>query len=187
MTHRIFIAINLPLKVKEKLGELILKLKKENKRSEIKWADPAILHLTLHFLGDLEERQIDQVKLVLEQQSKNFKPIQLSLGLIGAFPGMIDPKVIFVEAQESTSELIKLVKDLGRDLASLGFQIDHRPWQAHITLGRVKRPSGKLVGVDHQFSNNEVWLVQSLDLMESVLGLEGPKYQILASYQLSNN
>jgi len=189
MNHRIFIAINLPGKVKEKLGELISELKRKNKLAPIKWVDSNILHLTLHFLGNLRDEQIEKVKQILKGRIEEKRPIELSLGLIGAFPNLREPRVIFIEAKEESGNLVKLVKELGEDLLNKGFPIDNRPWRSHITLGRVKGPStglrtGKLEGIDHWSSDGQKWPVESVDLMESELGSAGPQYKVVESFKL---
>lgn len=184
MTHRIFIAINLSSKIKQNLGDLILKLEKQNKRAPIKWVDSSILHLTLHFLGNLSDEQIETVKQILTRRVGESESVELELGLIGAFPGFHEPRVIFVEAREKGGNLIKLVKDIGQDLLNKGFEVDNRPWQSHITLGRAKGGIGKLDGIDHQFSDGERWQVESIDLMESELGSDGPQYKIVESFKL---
>lgn len=184
MSHRIFIAINLPENIKNEIEALILELKKKNKRATVKWVERENLHLTLHFLGSITDEQIETIKLILEKRAMESGPIELEMGLVGAFPNLQEPRVVFIDAKEKTGQLVRLVKNIGQDLINQGFEVDNRPWQSHITIGRIKNQSGKLEGIDHEYIIGKIWPAKSIDLMESELTSDGPNYKIVASYKL---
>jgi 2'-5' RNA ligase len=181
MPKRTFIAINLPEKLKKKLGEIILKLKKINPDYAIKWVEPENLHLTLHFFGDLNKKQIAQVEEGIEEVAKHIASFKMTTGNFGCFPNEKNPRVIFIETKD-TKVVHTLVGELEVMLPNLGYKIDTRPWQAHITLGRIKNQV--------QCKTNDVTLpptdfdVKSVELMESQLTPKGSVYSVIKSFPL---
>lgn len=181
MTKRTFIAINLPEELKRKLGEVIIKLKKTNPDYAIRWVKPKNLHLTLHFFGDLNEKQIAQVEEGIEEIAKRVDSFKMKTGDFGCFPNEERPRVIFIEVKD-TKAIHNLIGQLEVMLQNLGFPIDTRPWQAHITLGRVKnhvkfKATGPTLAP-------EIFEIKSVELMESQLTPEGSVYSIIKSFPL---
>lgn len=198
LKHRIFIAINLPQNIKQKLVDLILNLQKINPVSGIKWIKPEGLHITLHFLGYLDEKQIEKVKEVMDSiigvsssntfsekcWAKQRMASELRFTGINGFPDMNRPRIVFAEIEEiDNNNLIRLQQSLGQDLEKAGFQIDHRPWHPHITLARIKIPRIKLRVADCQLPIT-IFQIKSIDLMESELRRDGAKYKVLSTTNL---
>jgi 2'-5' RNA ligase len=181
MTKRIFIAINLPDEIKKKFDLVIEKLKKLNPDYGIKWVKPENLHLTLHFFGDLNEKQIDLVEEGIEEITKGIKSFEMTTGDFGCFPNEQEPHVFFASI-EDTETIHDLIGKLEMTLENLGYKVDARPWQAHLTLGRIKdRSRCKITGVKISAEN---FSVKSIDLMESELTPNGPVYSIIKSFPL---
>ncbi len=181
MTKRIFIAINLPSEVKQKLSAVIEKLKKINPDYAIKWVKPENLHLTLHFFGELSEEKIPLIEEGIEKIIKKTPSFKLKTGGFGCFPNEQTPRVIFVEVKDMKTIRI-LIGELEVMLQNLGFPIDTRPWQAHLTLGRIKnRIRCKVSGVELESMTFDV---KSVELMESTLLPEGPIYSVIKSFAL---
>lgn len=183
MKHRLFVAINLPQKLKNKLSRLILELQKRNKRLAIKWVASKNLHLTLHFLGYLNDDQISEIKKILNRIKGQHSRFKMRVGEIGGFPNLNSPKVIFIDSKETENkEAQKIQKELSRELQKIDLKIDKRPWQEHITLARVKaKCQPKIPRVEITDSEFEVG---SIELMESELGSDGPRYSIVESFEL---
>lgn len=181
MTKRAFIAINLPLEVKQKLGGVIAKLQKINPDYAIKWVKPENLHLTLHFFGDLDKRKIPQVEEGIEKITKKISSFKLKTCSFGCFPDEQAPRVIFIEAKD-TKAIHVLIGELEVMLQNLGYKVDTRPWQAHLTLGRIKNH------VKCTTTNVEcepmTFEVKSIELMESMLTPEGSIYSVIKSFPL---
>ncbi len=183
MEIRSFIAVNLSPKIKEKLAPVLSELKRKNARVLMRWVHPKILHLTLHFLGSLDERKLAQVEKVLANSVQNKLSFYLEIDKLDCFPNPTRPRVLFISCRElGGNNLINLQSQLGRDLKKIGIDIDTRPWRAHITIGRVKQPTriqlNKLEIRDLKFE------VKSIDLMKSDLLPTGPKHTILKSFYL---
>ena len=181
MTKRVFIAINLPDKIKEKFDPVIAELKKLNPDYGIKWVAPENLHLTLHFFGDLNEKQISLAEEGIEEITKNIKSIKMRTGDFGCFPDEQSPRIFF-SSIEDVKTLHDFIGKLETMLENLGYKVDPRRWQGHLTLGRIKNWSRcKVTGVKippMDFS------VKSVELMESELTPDGPIYSIIKSFPL---
>lgn len=186
MTHRCFIAVNLPGAIKQALMELIGDLKRANSDQPVKWVRPEGLHLTLHFLGYLADRMVEKVKQLLTDQTAQATSFKLKFGQINAFPNLTRPRVIFVECQEINGQnLVTLQKNIGRDLEKIGIKIDKRPWHAHLTLARIKGPCKFSTRSRSVKSWQDLhFKVDSVELMESQLRRDGARYSVLQSFKL---
>ncbi len=181
MTKRTFIAINLPGDLKKKFYPIIEKLKKLNPDYGIKWVAPESLHLTLHFFGNLNEKQIALVEEGIEEITKNINHFKIMTGAFGCFPNKREPRVFFASLEKSDS-LHDLIGKLEVMLENLGYKVDTRPWQGHLTLGRVKDWSRcKISSVKIQPMN---FNVKSVELMESQLTPKGSIYSVIKSFPL---
>lgn len=181
MTKRIFIAINLADEVKKKLEPTIEELKKLNPDYGVKWVAPENLHLTLHFFGDLEENKIQEVEEGIHEVVKHLKSFEMTTGDFGCFPNEQTPHVFFTSVHD-TDSIHKLIGEIEVMLENLGYEVDARPWQGHLTLGRIKDWSRcKITGVEIPALT---FSVKSIELMESELTPDGPVYSVIKSFSL---
>lgn len=185
MKKRLFIAINPPAVAQQELTKVINKLKKINPQPAIRYVKPNSIHLTLHFLGQLNSDQISRVKEVLKNLTKTDHQTKLITGKIDAFPNLTQPRVIFLSGRQiNSNSLISLQKTIGQQLEKVGLDISHRSWQPHLTIARIKSPC--------QFKTDQLKLrpieipIKSLELMESRLQPQGADYNIIASYAFKN-
>ncbi len=183
MKKRCFIAINLPEKTKDELTVLIKRLKKINPKPVIRYVKPKTIHLTLHFLGYLDERQIEKVNKILQKTAKNYAAGTMITEEIGAFPNFKNPRIIFLAGRQKNGEsLIRLRENLGSDLEKIGIKVDVRPWQPHLTIARITAMC--------QFKTENINLpkleipIKTIELMESRLKPYGAEYEIISSYAL---
>ena len=180
-TKRLFIALNLPPSVKSEITDLLNKLRQTCQG--VKWVKLEGLHLTLHFLGYLDETKIEQVKLVMQSIEGKFKEFQFKTAKINAFPDLTKPRVIFLDCQQTNgSSVLKLQKLLGEKLAQSGFIIDKRIWQPHITLGRVKGRAKLNFALVNLPPTS--FTITTFELMESILKPIGAEYKELFSCKL---
>lgn len=135
---RAFIAIDLPEDIRRHLTHVAHTLQKELQPYPIRWVPPKNIHLTLKFLGDVSEHNLRILTHLLAGEVETHRPFEFSVGTLGAFPDMRRPRVIWVGV-EAPHELLALQRGIDQATAKLGYQSERRPYQPHLTLGRVSR------------------------------------------------
>lgn len=110
-------------------------------RSNVKWARPDRMHLTLVFLGEIADAR---VPAIVDAVSRDVtaSPFDVAFDGVGVFPPRGAPKVVWVGVTAGARELIDLQHALAARLAPLGVALDARPFQPHLTLGRWRDSRG---------------------------------------------
>jgi RNA 2',3'-cyclic 3'-phosphodiesterase len=153
----------------------------------IKWVDPVNIHLTLAFLGDTEEKRIKSLAVVLKEKCSGFKGFDFTLVGTGLFKSYRDPKIIWagISSSEQLSGLNTLVNDV---LKENGFECEERPFQPHLTLGRIRSLGNpkNMKTVIEKYRDYELQKVEvkELILFESILMHTGPLYKPLGKFPL---
>src|SRR3989338_3133701 len=145
---RAFIAIDIGENLKNKLSQIQENLKECD--LDFKWVKPENLHLTLKFLGEIEEKKLLEIKKIIEETAFSQKSFKLSFETFGFFPDSRRPRVFFVSTDNQ--DLLKtLVQQLEINLGKIGlpcpacrqaggrqgFPAENR-FQSHLTLARIK-------------------------------------------------
>jgi 2'-5' RNA ligase len=190
---RAFIAIEIPSDVKTTLKDLQSRLKRNNPNS-IKWVEPANIHLTLKFLGNITTSQINPIASAMQASVSAVHPFCLQIQALGAFPNSNRPQVLWVGLNGDLKTLLNLQHNLDLNLSRIGVLVDDRPFSAHLTLGRVRETAtllekqniGKTLAADY-FESNLGFVVQSLNLMQSHLSSTGPNHTCLNSVGLTKS
>lgn len=175
---RLFIAIELPDELKQKLGSL----EKSFEFSQARWVKPENLHLTLKFLGQVKEEKVNSIASALKGLTADFSAFTLQTGEIGAFPSFKRARVIWIDIKSGREEAKKLACLIDDKLSLLGFEKEERDFQPHITLVRLKKPTPlfNLPVVNWSFS----FLAKEVILFESVLKPTGPVYTPVGIFPL---
>ncbi|MGL4424265.1 MAG: RNA 2',3'-cyclic phosphodiesterase [Gemmataceae bacterium] len=105
--------------------------------AQVKWARPTNLHITLAFLGDIDDTDLAAVCRLAQQVARRTEPFRLSFQGLSAFPNTRRPKTIWVGLADGLEPLQEFCSILAEPLAAMGFRQDDRPFTPHITLGRV--------------------------------------------------
>ena len=181
---RAFIAIELSPPIREKLAELQALLKKSG--ADVKWVKPDNIHLTLKFLGEIDEEKRGKIEEIIENTARASKQFPISLSSLGAFPKIEFPRVIWVAIDQGDKEVKILAKDLEERIEKLGIPKEERPFSSHITIGRVRSPLNKdkltqvLKESENYFSNKIIeFNAGKITLFKSALGPSGPAYEAL--------
>jgi len=187
---RAFIAIELPSQIKAALSQLQDNLK-TGKSASVKWVGPEGIHLTLKFLGNVDEAEVPALNKALSEAVRGVAPFNLELGEPGAFPSIHAPRVVWVGIGGEIEPLRTLHNNIDRVLIPLGFPPEKRAFSPHLTLGRVREEA--LPGEKRRLAESVAGLktgekssfkVESLSLMRSRLTREGAIYSCLASFAL---
>ena len=168
---------------------LATRLARAHAPSQVRWVPPEHLHFTLRFLGEVSERQAESVRRALSVPWGTCA-FSASLASVDLFPYSGAPRVIWLGMDEGGEEMISLKTELDRRLVSLGFQPDSRPYQAHLTLGRVKRQaavSGPSLRAMLSKDGPETarWEVDRVTLYESRLSFRRATYHVVGSTMLA--
>jgi 2'-5' RNA ligase len=186
MRHRIFIAINLPERVKKELSKF------QSRFSELpaRWTKPENLHITLAFLGYLSDNEIAKICKITEEVASRNQPFLINLNQICYGPKNKKPPRMVWAVGEKTEELTKLKNDLDSALSDdLRYKKENRPYAPHITLARIRKWDFKKIDPEDrpQIETNTSlsFNVSSIEVMESVLKRGGAEYAVLLSAPLS--
>jgi len=188
---RTFIAIELPIQLKEKLSQLQEGLKASN--GDVKWVEPKNIHLTLKFLGELELEKIKKVEALLEEIAKTHTSYSTTLSEVGTFPRSGLPRVIWVGVSKGESETKKIAEDIEAKAAKIGINKEKRLFSSHITIGRVRsgKNSTKLLQELARLKSfprdaRMEFTVTKITLFKSTLTPQGPIYEIVKEAHLTS-
>ncbi len=183
--HRLFVAVALPPESCLAVAELVGRVRSsvEGSGREVRWVRLDGLHLTLRFLGATAPERIPGIEAAVRAAALRAHGFDIRIGGAGAFPAPGRPRVLWLGVIDGQAELAALAAELGRELAADGWPVDHRPFQAHLTLARADgvragpRTAGALLSAAQGFST--AWRAGSLALFESHTGGGPARYERL--------
>jgi 2'-5' RNA ligase len=180
-----FIAIDIPSL--PAIENVLDTLKKTG--ANLKLVEPENLHITLKFLGDTPDTQIQEIHTVLETCIQDIHPFTIQLQRLGVFPNNNYMKVIWIGIQDD-NQLLLLSKSINQLLKPLGFKTEKRPFQPHFTLARVRSAKNKAAVhkfiLDHADDDFGTFTVNTIDLKKSQLTPSGPIYTTVTSVTLKD-
>ena len=186
---RVFIAIELQSSIKEKIAWIQERLKRT--QDKIKWVEPSSVHLTLKFLGEMDEGKLEKVHQITRELGERISPFKIEVKGTGAFPGFSSPRVIWIGAHDASGQMEELAARLEEALAREGFVREKRKWKAHLTLGRVKSVKetgrlGELIQKEMETDAGKME-VRDITIMRSQLTPQGPIYTSLGQIHLKGD
>jgi len=194
---RTFIALELNEALQHFLGEIISQVSQE--LPDLHWVDPSGIHLTLAFIGELTDEQLDSVISATQVAARQAVPFKYCLKRLGIFGSPHQPRVIWMgiedlpSGQIQGSPLQQLQRVLTKELELHGFEVEKRPFLPHLTLARIKRPLlldeqerlQRLLHRKQAGASSSFYHVNSLCIMKSELSQTGVKYTCLREFSLS--
>ncbi|TWU42037.1 RNA 2',3'-cyclic phosphodiesterase [Novipirellula artificiosorum] len=187
-TIRSFIAVPLSLQVAANAARLVEKLSEPN--DGIRWVPTDNLHLTLKFLGEVDNTEIPAVCDVIRSVTSSYEPFELDFAGVGGLPSLDRPRVLCVHVTDPTGALCDIVAKLEKKLAELRFKPEPRDYRPHLTLGRTKggsrRASNEVVAKMSQYAEQKLGQmeVDAVELIASFLEKRGPSYQVMDTVEL---
>ena len=184
---RSFVAIELSPDTKAQIEEIQNKLKAST--ADVRWVRSEGMHLTLKFLGGIQEEQIPEIADVLTHCSAETGRFNLTIHSLGAFPNETNPKVIWIGVEDESRRLETLQQCIEEGLAPIGFKAEKRAFTPHLTLGRLKSPKGRRAVGQLLEASREcdcgTSTVQEIFLFKSDLKPSGAVYTKLKTFALS--
>ena len=181
---RLFIAINLPQNIKNKIAAEIEKVRYEF-TNDIRFLEPENWHITLVFLGYQKDELVTNILEAIGDTIQDFPVPRIELSDIGYGPVDKTPRMIWLNGSLNTSKTLTEIRSpLVNALLDGGvnFKQEYRGFKTHITLARFQASARKnLPLIDKKIDWN--FTAKSVDLMESHLARSGATYQKLASIE----
>ncbi len=188
MSIRAFIAIAVPESVLRRCQQISADLRKLN--LEGRFAQIQSLHLTLQFLGNIEEAKLAGIREALEDTGKEVAPFEVEICQLGVFPHLVQPRVVWVGV-EPVDALKDLQSRLQQRLERLGFPKENREFHPHLTLLRLKSRKNlprliQYVQGDGACEKEGRIGVREIHLYQSILKPGGAEYRKLLTARLEN-
>jgi 2'-5' RNA ligase len=180
---RTFVAVEISPAVRQRAESLIEKLRAAG--ADVKWVQPANLHVTLKFLGDVDAGEVHRVCQAVERAAGEAAPFEFEVRGAGAFPNANRPRTVWLGIAAGKQELIELAGRIEPALEKLGFRREARAYQPHLTIGRVRRGGpgvvelGRRIGEHADFEMGRT-AVSEVVVFSSHLDRSGPTYEALA-------
>jgi RNA 2',3'-cyclic 3'-phosphodiesterase len=198
---RTFLAVELSEPLRTHLATIQADLKQRmanalTRNVSISWVRPASLHVTVKFLGDIDEGLVLPLKEAITELLSAHRPIAVPVTRLGVFPRPQQPRVLWAgpseqwERGEDAARLAALHRAIEACCGSLNLATDSRPLSAHLTLARVKageRVVGQVLAqsdvMDRPFTCESLD-INAIALMKSDLKPSGSVYTRLWDVRL---
>jgi 2'-5' RNA ligase len=159
--------------------------------SGLRFIDPTQAHITLKFLGDVEESRLDVVSDAISDavETANIEPFQAEFGDLGVFPDLDYISVVWLGVRDGSEQVTTLHESLEDELTAIGFEPEDHDFTPHVTIARMDHAGGKsLVQEVVQERSPTVgrMTVDTISLTESTLTPDGPEYEAVERFDLDN-
>jgi RNA 2',3'-cyclic 3'-phosphodiesterase len=135
---RTFVAVDLGAEARAYLAREIARLSRA--LPSVRWTNPESLHLTLAFLGELDDERLALVEAAAREAARAVKPFALRVAGLGTFGRPHAPSVVWAGVSGNVRRLIALHEALAAGLEARGFPREARPFSPHLTLARLRAP-----------------------------------------------
>jgi 2'-5' RNA ligase len=180
---RAFIAVHLSAELCAMLVSLSRQLEICPGGRAARWLPGENMHLTLKFLGDVEDARLLQVCEAVSAVCSLRPPIDVGVSGLGCFPNTARPRIVWAGITYGAAELAALAAATDVALSQLAFAREPRSFSAHVTLGRAEKhaTSAELSGLGRMIAGQRVAMighmtVESVSVVKSDLRPAGPLY-----------
>ena len=186
---RAFVAIALPEDVRRRLETISRRLIKLN--LDGRFVAGRSVHLTLKFLGSIEEGAVEEISEVMRESAEGISPFDLEVRSLGVFPHYAKPRIVWVGV-ECGEELPELRESMETRFEKLGFARERRRFHPHLTLIRLKssknwRELARFVEEQGAQQQAGVVSVRAIHLYQSTLRPDGAEYTQVATVKLTTD
>ena len=188
---RTFISADIPDESRSEVALFLARLR-TMKIEKLRWVQPEAIHLTLKFLGEINQDRVGSVLSAMNESCDGASPFGLSTGGLGCFPNRRSLQVVWLGLEGDMEALGELQGKLDGELhQTADLPMENRPFRPHLTLARVRRGATE---ADRRQIWETIeatpppepitWHVSQLSLVHSTLLPQGPEYRTLGSAPL---
>lgn len=183
---RLFYCFELSERVRAQLYEIARPLRATE--AQVSWVRPENFHITVKFLGEVKPSEVAALQALGAQTAGQFPKSEITFDVVGAFPDVHRPRVLWIGSRQAPQTLFDLQAQLERELTKMGFEAE-RHFAPHVTVGRVKSERtahlGQLAQLISQIKPFACRAqITHLTLMESQLSPGGALYTPVATWEL---
>lgn len=185
---RAFIAVEISREIRGELIRIQTELK-NSLRGDISWVQPENIHLTLRFLGQVTDKQMAEIKVIVASIAKKIQQFNLDLGVIGAFPDISSPRILWVGINFGFNQLNEINAELEDKLETINFAVGEKYFHPHLTIARVRSLEGEnnIAEITQKIRPKQLLpvTIDKLIIFQSELTHQGIKYTGLFEANLS--
>jgi 2'-5' RNA ligase len=178
---RAFIAIDLDEPIRRQIAEVQATLSR--RLPTVRWVPPERMHLTLAFLGEIDDSMAAAVAAALRAWGDRQSAFEIEIAGLGAFPERGPARVIWLGINDATGRLAACHAACESAIEELGIARETRPFAPHLTLARIKEPrlgwDVRNVVVSVAAPRTGVMRVGGVTFYESTLARAGPRYEAI--------
>jgi len=179
---RTFICVKISKELRDEIEEIYSHLENVPELENVRWTPLENLHVTLKFLGDVDSETVDLLKYSLSQSIAHLSPFESQLEKVHCFPNNHNPRIIVIDFK-NPSPWMDLAKTVAQTTNQAGFDIEKRPFEPHITIGRIKNSS-----IDFDFNalsmDSTTMQVSEISIMKSIQAKGRMFYEEIESIKL---
>ena len=179
---RTFIAVEVPAPVRDTISRQVDHFKRMN--LPVRWVACRNLHITLKFLGEINESTRQEMLPILTESVSHHHPFTMTLKDIGCFPHPRRARVLWIGVERGADEVTEFAQEVEEALTQCGFPREKR-FHPHLTIGRVKKPCS-VEAILSQETLAEPFRVDALVLFKSTLTPQGAVYEALERFPFGN-
>lgn len=174
-----FCAVEIPDALRARFAEHAARLRASARDVRASWERPEKIHVTLKFVGEIEERRARELSSAAERAAAACAPFTLSVGGAGTFPPRGAARVLWLGVEDVSGGLARAHKLLEDECAAVGFPRETRDFHPHVTVARLRTRDGAQELADLHRSTAFApypFQVSEIVVMHSELGPGGSKY-----------
>lgn len=183
---RLFVSVDLPLSFADAVADAQAAVEDA---SGLSLTDPSQAHVTLKFLGDVDESDLDETVELIEDavEAADIEPFECRVAGAGVFPSPEYISVLWLGVEQGADELTTLHEAIEPRAVDAGFDPEEHDFTPHVTIGRMNHAGGK--GLVQSFVDEEdpeigTFTVEEVRLKESKLQSDGPEYSTVERFEL---
>ncbi len=185
---RVFVAVDIDETIQAALADLQNNIRTDAQveKGEAAWVKPNLMHLTVKFLGEIDDERAPDVCKMTQDIAARHKRFTVDVSNVGTFGR--PAKVLWVGIGENSPELVTLQKDIEETFAQAGFPKEDRQFSGHLTLCRIKsfKAAKKLTQTVNEYAKVPLGsqTIDAIRVYKSQLTPDGPVYTLLQKSQL---